>query len=841
MENKIIFLAVVLMISIVNATAQFITNNINPSLLFQGETITYQGHQIKLGPKAFYIDGQLTSEECQKNPFVFNSINEAAKHLSNGSESDPMILYIAPWVYWIDNPDDAEIRIPKTGEGVPFGLEIHCEWLKMVGLTNHPQDVILASNRGQTIGAKGNFTMLNIKGDGLSTNNLTFGNYCNVDLFYPHNPKLNRKKRASAIVQAQLIFSNGDKVMADNCHFISRLNLAPFWGSKRTLFTNCHFECTDDALNGCAVYLNCNFDFYSSKPFYNAPNTGAVFLNCDINILTHGDQYLAKEASTITMIDTRFHSNNLNYIGWIAEPSVEEKYYQYNVTLNNSPIIIGNKDNVSTVNMIGKDILNAYRLNHNDSTIYNTYNLLRGGDNWDPLNIKPIIDSIENKHKINLSSIPTQLLISTSKTKIETGKDSLMLQTELKRFGNYESPLEDINWTVDDKYNSLVKLLPKEDGNCLIIPTNTNDETKTVVINANTKTGLEASAKIRIAPSFIDPPQFIHIPKIIKIKDYLQLQYKLDMPYQDESIIKWYRCKSEDDKNPIEVAVSRFNEPMRKYNLTKADEGWYIMASIKPKHLRCCAGNEFKVLYKRGINIENPQNDTLTIKPNLNNFSTSNQARIIEGFWTVDCYKPQDTKEQNWKADNHKEAWYVGSGLNGAANDTGLIQNTKGARIRYQPVGDKFGDMKISLTAVPAKTAGQGFGSATDQYMDIGIKMDLNTMNGYALRIFRTAKFGDAVDFQLMEYNNEIATPISSPISTSCYRPNCTISVEIKDSLLIVKASNSNNYNSNSKVKKKVYIDTAIKPNTCGGILIQHTGSIGSGATLIKDLKVEWY
>ena len=232
--------AQILLLSIVfvfcNVSNLFSQEKLSKDIIFKGNHIIYKGKKIVLGPNAFFIDGQLTDAEVSKYKYVYNSVNEASKHLTNGTETNPMVLYIAPWVYWIDNPDDPEIRLPKSEGKPPIGLEIQCEWLKFQGLTDDPQNVVLASNRGQTMGAKGNFTMLDIKGDGTSAENITFGNYCNIDLVYPLNPKLNKVKRSSAIVQGQLIFSNGDKVFARNVRFVSRLNLAPFWGSKRALF-----------------------------------------------------------------------------------------------------------------------------------------------------------------------------------------------------------------------------------------------------------------------------------------------------------------------------------------------------------------------------------------------------------------------------------------------------------------------------------------------------------------------------------------------------------------------------------------------------------------------------
>ena len=842
MRIRIVIILATLLLSTLSLLAQLETNSINHELKFGGDHIIYKDNRIELGPNAFYIDGQLSDDEVNQYPFVFNSINEASEHLTNGTEESPMTLYIAPWVYWIDNPDDAEIRIPKQGENVPFGLEIECEWLSFYGLTDNPQEVILASNRGQTIGAKGNFTMLNIRGDGLSTQNITLGNFCNVDLIYKPNPSLNRQKRASAIVQAQLVFSDGDKVVARNTHFISRLNLAPFWGSKRTLFDRCHFECTDDALNGSAVYLNSTFDFYSSKPFYNAPLTGAVFLNCDINSFTSGTQYLAKFASSITMVDTRLNGEKVTYIGWSPNTNVEEKYYQYNLLLNQSPLFIGSKNSASTIDLTNKALLEAYRFKFEDKIIYNTYNLLRGDDDWDPMKIEPFISQIEKSTDKNYSKLPTQLKIKSSHKRIETNKDTLILEAEFNRFGSYPYSSNDVEWYIQSKFESLVKLEPLENSQCRIIPINTHDETKEVIVEAKSNLGLEAAVKLSVTPAFIDPPNFINKPTLLFNNNVIELSYLLDMPYNDQSLISWFRCKDAKGEQAIEIAVSRFDIPMKQYKLTSADVGWYIKAIIKPKHLRCNAGQSTSAIIKKPIKSENIKQKTDIYIPKLENLSTHYQPEIIDGFWSVDCYKPTDTNAQNWKVDNSKKAWFVGSGLNGAAKDTGLVQNVKGARLRFQPIGNSFGNMKLSFTAVPSKTAGQGFGSATDQYLDICIKMDLHSMNGYALRIFRTPKYGNAVDFQLMKYSYGIASPISNAISTSCYRGQCDISVEVINNRLIAQADNGNNSPSfiDDKVFRSVHLESKVDSNQFGGVSIQHTGSIHAAATLIKNLKIEW-
>ncbi|POY38734.1 hypothetical protein C3L50_11375 [Flavobacterium alvei] len=815
----------------------------NKDLIFNGKHIIYKGNKIELGPKSFYIDGQLSNEEAAKHPYVYNSINEASKHLTNGTEASPMVLYIAPWVYWIDNPNDPEIRVPKTIGGTPFGLEINCEWLRFQGLSDNAQDVVLACNRGQTIGSKGNFTMLNIKGEGISSENITFGNYCNIDLIYPLNPKLNREKRSSAIVQGQLIFSNGDKVFARNTCFVSRLNLGPFWGSKRTLFDRCHFESTDDALNGTAVYLNCSFDFYSSKPFGHTSGTGAIFLNCDIQSFTRERQYFVKGSGPVAAIDTRFTAQNLDYIGWREIPDTEARYYQYNISLNAKPIGLGKDFPNITVDLTGKELLNAYRFEFNNATVYNTYNLMRGNDNWDPMGIKSIVEKAEKESGKNYSSIPTLLKIKPSRETLETGKDSVTLEATVNRFGNYELKDQKVVWKIAPEYQSLVKLEVNEDGKCVVIPINKGNETKEVIITASTESGLEAASVFQIAPAFMAPPTFTTLPRINKTTDgKLLLNYALDMTFEDESLVNWYRCRDVKGSHPIEIAVSRNNKPLKTYDLSSGDIGYYIMASISPKHLRCQAGTPKTVVFKDRISKKDIKESTILV-PNFENMSAKFQPEILPGFWTLDSFAPADTNDQNWVADNSISPWFYGKGENGAANDVGFIQASKGARMRYTPVGNSFGDMKISFTAVPAKTAGQGFSSARSQYMDIGIKMDTKKINGYALRIIRTTKFSDAVDFILMKYENGVVIPISKSVTTSCYRPNCVITIEVKNKKISIQAKNTLDYfaeNYPAEVMKTVNLEAEIIPNTFGGISFQHTGTIGSGATLIKDLQIEW-
>jgi len=833
----------------------------NP-IVFGGDHIIFKGDTIKLGPLAFFIDGQLSDDEAAKYPFVFNTVNEAAEHLTDGTENNPMILYLAPWVYWIDDPDDPAVRVGKDRQG-PYGLVIDCEWLRFFGLTEKAENVVLACNRGQTIGSQGNFTMFRFIGDGTSSENVTFGNYCNVDLVFPLKPELNRQKRASAIVQAQLIFTNGDKIFARNTRFISRLNLMPFVGARRALFDKCHFECTDDAMCATGVYLNCTMDFYSSKPFYATTGTGAILLNCDVRLMTRGEQYFTKGGGQVAVVDTRFTGEHAKYIGWRDVVPKDSRNYQYNVTLNGEKYLISRKEPQTSVEMDNKPVLDAYRFAHNGKAIYNIYNLLRGNDNWDPLEMRNIVIDAEQESGNNYSMLPVQLLIypvsgaasenlsgrtnptlaqmmnPSRRITIETNKDFVRLDSKIYRFGICEMKGEPIKWTVNPGQESLAELRVSEDGSsCDVIPVNRTDETPEVIVNAVTPSGLEASFVLNVAPEKLDPPAFISAPRISGPKNgKLIVNYKLDTDFNDNSLVTWYRCSDSGASNPVEVAVSRFDKPLSEYELSAGDAGCYIMVSVAPKHIRCDAGSPVSSVSRRKIKEKDIKADRNILITDFKNISTKNQPDIIPGFWTM-THGQGTADTRPFPGTEQRDAWYFGNGSEGSAGLTGLLQGRTG-RLLYTPVGNDFGDMKLSMTVSPSKTAGQGF-SIAHLYMDVLIKFDTKTMSGYALRFIRTTKYGDAVDCMFVKYDKGTVEEISSPVTTSCFRTPCHITIEVAGNTIRAQAETTADYYrvpGRPEVLTEVNIENIIAPAREGGFGIEFNGG---ASVMINEIKAEW-
>ena len=808
---------------------------------FCGDSIVYGGETIILNEKAIYIDGSLTDEMADRYAYVYNNFTEAAAAFADGTEDAPMTVYLAPYVYWIDDPDDEEIRTASGGD-TPYGMVINCDNLHLIGLTKNPYNVVLAVNRGQTQGAKGNYTMFYIDGRGTRTENLTMGNYCNVDLEYPLKPELSRPKRAEAITQSQLVITNGDKVIAKNCNFISRLNACPFVGSARALFVDCHIECGDDALPGTAVFLNSTFLFTSSKPFYNTSGTGAVFLNCDITSEVEGTQYLTKAGGTVTLVDCNFISDHPGFkVEWTPEPAADLKCVQSNITLNGEPYVIA-EGSAATIDVTGTEAAKAFVLNNGNNKIYNTYNLLQGNDGWDPLDNKAEVSVIDEKYTL----YPFLMNTVPSVKRVKKG-DSGTIRVMFRNFRNVAGGIttDALEWFVEDTLKEYISITPNADGSCNYTILKSEDNNVSGRIYVKSSMGYSASTSFTITPDVVGAPEFTEAPAISVgmtsdgLAGCVTVSYKLNNDGQDISVIDWYRV-SADGSEKVKVATSRLDMPEYTYIVTPGDVGCYIMAEVTPKTLNSRPGTMKSAVTDRVITAEDLP--LQYISTNFQNFPTQVQNQVKPGFWTVEGFKPLDTAEFDWKAKTG-EAWAYTVGEGGAKDIYGLTQTVRGSRILYTPVEGSYGDMSLTLQVAPCKSAGQGFGSATAQYMDVLIKMDTKNLSGYALRIERTSKYSNAVDFKLIKYTNGMTEVISEPVSASCYNTTCTIVLKVEGTTLTAHVDTTKKQNDEQAAAGLAHVvdlSAEIEANSFGGVGVTHTGTVGANATLLTRLDVAW-
>lgn len=817
---------------------------------FGGTYIKYQGETIQLSETAIYVDGSLSDELAAQYPYVYNDITKAlsADALKNGTADKPMTVYVAPYVYWIDDPAATDTVQKTEGYSVPYGMVVNSDYLTIKGLTGNPDNVVLAGNRGQSHASNGNYTMFRFNCSGaLTVKNITIGNYCSVDLDYPLMSELNQAKRTETITQAQLADVSGDKMFADNCNFISRLNLDPINGASRSLYNNCHFESTDDALNANAVYVGCDFDFYGNRPLYSSYGTGSTFLGCTfnckiLNVEAEPTQFFTKEGGTITAVDCVYNSN-LSVpisIGWTKTPSTSLKCYQSNIIHNGQSITIGGEGAKETVDMTGKSVLDAYKVVSGGKTYYNTYNLLKGIDDWDPLGVKDVIKAAGQ------DTVATQLSITSDVTEIESGKETASIGGTVNYFYGTNDTTQKITYSVSDEDKAYVKLTDNGDGTCKVEGTNNDDAARKVIINASTESGLEAAVGITVKPSKIEAPAFTKAPVITNDgQGSLKVDYSLDLgSREDMSAISWYRCTDAEGSNPILVAVTRNDSPEYTYKLTAGDVGYYIMAKVESKNIRSDYGTPENTVYDKAIGVKDVRSKNFAT--DFSNFPNVKQSEIKAGFWTVDYNRPADTESfGSWQGADTEEPWVYGVTGNGCVG-AGLYEGTQGARLMYTPVEGTYGDMSLKLVVDPAKTAGQGFGSA-GQYMDVLLKFDTSTLTGYGLRIVRTKASSNAVTFVLVKYDNGTVTEISDEVIASCYATGCTISLKAEGNKLTAHVETPTEQLADQAAKgypHVVDLTADIEANSFGGVAIQHTGTLGAGGwqntTMLHNLDITW-
>ena len=403
---------------------------------------------------------------------------------------------------------------------------------------------------------------------------------------------------------------------------------------------------------------------------------------------------------------------------------------------------------------------------------------------------------------------------------LQTGCDTLVLSTS-----------EPADWHVEEGYSEYVSLSAQTDHSVTLRPTNNTDETVSFCAVAATADGREAACYLIVKPSQLAPPTFKNTPRIVLKGNELQLSYHLNLQgRRDESLITWSR-------NGIPVAVSHV-APQLNYLLTEADQGQQITATIMPKHQRSNYGSPYVVRYQ--VSKKYKCQPTRTLSTDFSNFPCQWQPVVKAGYWTVDGNKPADTASFPWAFDDQKPMWEYAQGFNGAVG-MGLLQAQRGARLMYTPMPRSYGKMSLVLEIDPTKTAGQGFGSATGQYMDVCLKFDTQRLTGYGLRIIRTTKHAKAVDFLLVRYDEGRVTPISDPVSATCYRTGCRIFIDFTDNQLSAYVTTKTPRPSDSTLPHEVRLKADVSSNPFGGIHLQHTGSCGESTTMLHQLCVSWY
>lgn len=511
--ETILLLIIFIAFSVPVAASVNVLDPLNPVELYDDSIVVFRNQCFSLGPSVMYLDSSLDGVSA---PYIYNDAVKALDAVGR-APSGSVTLLVAPGVYWLDDPDDACVRrSPESSSGIPYGVEVECDTLNIVGLAAMPENVVFAVNRGQTQGALGNFTMMRFRGASLRMENMTFGNYCNVDLEYALNPALNRPKRNAAVVQAQIGICDGaDRLFARNCRFISRLNMCPFAGARRSLFKDCYMECGDDALAGSAVYQDCKFTWFSAKPFYNTAKTGAVFLNCDIDVKGDGVQYITKVPGVVTMIDTRFHRKSDDRgrmaLRWTRDAS-SVTCYQSNVSVDGRSYSIDAERPQLSVDLTDKPLLYAYKIEHDGAVIYNTPNLLAGDDGWDPLGLRPRIEALEQLAGRPLLGVPVVADFGTDDIRMQPSGDKLRLSPDYRLWGDYPYagvPFEgEMRWS----FPNCLKLYAADAGDVVCVSGNVIPKPVSGAVSMTHDFGWRGTVTVNVGPYLKSAPEFVDMP-----------------------------------------------------------------------------------------------------------------------------------------------------------------------------------------------------------------------------------------------------------------------------------------------------------------------------------------
>lgn len=340
--------------------------------------------------------------------------------------------------------------------------------------------------------------------------------------------------------------------------------------------------------------------------------------------------------------------------------------------------------------------------------------------------------------------------------------------------------------------------------------------------------GSSAECKVTILPKLTMPPRFLKTPEIVfrdgkAIIDYVLPELEDNI---DESEISWYRVdnidrsnftqvnlfKTSNETDGRKVAVSRDGVPCREIRLTSADVGKHIKANIKPKHSNSEVGQGLNIV-SRIVKPTDIDARRVLLNPKT---AVVNRAYDMEpGYFTV-CGSMEAT---NTFADSNRAV---------------LVTESMGCGIYYN-CENEVDDMTLVVMLDPEDISGNGF-TGPRQYLDIYVKYDPVTNNGYALRIEGTAADNGKTVFCLYQIKNGNATPISDDYASDAFRPGCEITLQVKNDVINAFISYDNGEDfADLELRAKT------RGNSFGGFGIKYMAETSVGhRTALKYMEAEY-
>jgi hypothetical protein len=97
------------------------------------------------------------------------------------------------------------------------------------------------------------------------------------------------------------------------------------------------------------------------------------------------------------------------------------------------------------------------------------------------------------------------------------------------------------------------------------------------------------------------------------------------------------------------------------------------------------------------------------------------------------------------------------------------------------------------------------------------------------------------VTFTLMHYDHGASEALTEPQASSCYRTSCTVKLSLEGNRLTASASTSAaEVPAREDVSPTVQLEAKVEAPKACALGLQHTGTVGAGATLIHYLEGTW-
>ncbi len=354
----------------------------------------------------------------------------------------------------------------------------------------------------------------------------------------------------------------------------------------RRLYKDCLFDCLADSLDGNCVFLNCSFQNIGNAPVVHSRGTGVVFLGCNFTASQDNAPtvYLTDGGAQAALVDCSFNGG-IDSVAWVSGPGNPLKFYQYNVTLNGSDLIVG--DTLQTVCMDGLPLLDAYRFSLYGDDYYNLYNLLSGPDGWDPTGQEPVLRAAEEYYSRPLTGIPVSMRLFTESFLLTAGQEPSVVTYQTRLMSGQDASPQMVGWMLSNQDDAAISESGVTDNRCAVYSISQKDQNSTALLQAVSESGLEASIPLTLRAELLAAPQFIERPRIIKKGGKYIVRYKLDLQGRcDESRIIWGEIPNSGDSRNINHLVTASADSSNSYTPTPENAGKYLTVRVDARSNR---------------------------------------------------------------------------------------------------------------------------------------------------------------------------------------------------------------------------------------------------------------